>query len=593
MRLHLRTIPPPLDETLRGFVGVDGASVVLARLRDPDELITGPRLCAMKATRLSFANILARHMISQRWTIRRERFSCDVEGDGQGIYRIVANGHALTYIARTYAWDGIEKVGRRSDGAKRDMFGAIFVGTPSAERIAEEFATFDLRDAAAMRTRSDVTGWTPANRSVRYFDHVVDSLAAGKQPDPAVLGSGTGYVLRNGGYLGSGRQGSLSVAGYQAGHPFRHPYFGDLFGLYMVRQIAIDLVNGVAKARNPRAPQLAPEIARYIGVGNSSGQGMCVALQRWPEWVATWLLARELALAYAVTRQPDTRGVERLALLLDRASAYYGSIELQCEDYVVPPVKLAANLAAVRSFLPAFAKTRPETWVGLVERVQAAYDLETAEQVNSLLIDLYPDFADAVAAYVPVGMWQDRDVRPEASVGDVQRLLKENYSWALRRDLRLSKTRQHFWYHSEDNGEQRRGERILDPHEHFESFIDHIGLMQHLSGVLATYDRDTPVAEVLVDRPDLFYGIARVQYLAKLPYAEIRDNLIDRDFIPAQLIRFFLSVLGMECTTPLSIRYVRGVFFQGMPLPEEIGTGIADDWRFPVQPGKIEAETAA
>ena len=39
----------------------------------PDELMTAPRLGAMKATRLSFANVLARRMIEQRWTIRRER----------------------------------------------------------------------------------------------------------------------------------------------------------------------------------------------------------------------------------------------------------------------------------------------------------------------------------------------------------------------------------------------------------------------------------------------------------------------------------------------------------------------------------------
>ncbi|HKX07821.1 MAG TPA: hypothetical protein VJN67_06480, partial [Stellaceae bacterium] len=593
MRPDIGRLPAPLQATLLAFAGPAEASAVLERLRDPDKLMTAPRLGAMKATRLSFANILARHMISEGWTIRRERFGCDAEGDGHGIYRIEANGHALTYIARTFRWDGIEKVGRRSDGAKRDMFGAIFVGNPTPERIAEEFATFELRDAAAMRTRSDVTGWTPANRSVRYFDHVVNSLVSGQQPDPAVLGSGTGYVLRNGGYLGSGRQGSLSVDGYPPGHPLRHPYFGDLFGLYMVRQVAIDLVNGVARARNPRAAQLAPDVARYIGVGNSSGQGMCVALQRWPEWVATWLLARELALAYAATRRPDPRSIEQLDALLSRAATYYGSIELQCEDYVVPPARLAAGLSAIRSELPGPGQAPPDTWGEVADRVEAAHDLETAEQFNSLLIELHPDFADAVAGYVPVGMWQDRDVRPEASVEDVQRLLQENYSWALRRDFRHSGARQHFWYHSADNGEQRRGERILDPHEEFESFIDHIGLVQHLSGVLATYDRRTPIAEVLVDKPDLFYGLARVQYLAKLPYAEFRDNLIDRAFIPAQLIRFFLSVLGMECTTPLSIRYVRGVFFQGMPLPDEIRKVGAGDWRFPLQPRIAEEASVA
>lgn len=216
-------LPPFLGDVLRSFVGEDGQSAVLARLRPADELMTAPRLGAMKATRLSFANVLARRMIEERWTIRRERFTCDEEGDGHGVYRIDAGGHPLTYIARCFRWDGIEKIGRRSDGAGRDMFGAIFLGTPDEARIAQEFAIFDRRDAALMRTRSDVTGWTPANRSVRYFDHVVDALVAGHQPNPSFLGSGTGYILRNGGYLGSGRQGSLSLDGLSEKHPFRHP----------------------------------------------------------------------------------------------------------------------------------------------------------------------------------------------------------------------------------------------------------------------------------------------------------------------------------------------------------------------------------
>lgn len=590
--MKLTDLPSLARETLLAFLDPDEADIVLRGMRDPSTIMIGPRLGAMKATRLSFANLLGRHMISQKWTVSRERFSCDADGDGRGVYRIDANGFPLTYIARTYAWDGIEKAGRRSDGAKRDMFGAIFVGNPDEARIAEEFAVFDLRDAAAMRTRSDVTGWTPANRSVRYFDHVVDSLVAGIQPDPAVLGAGTGYILRNGGYLGSGRQGSLTVAGFPDGHPFRHPFFADLFGLYMVRQVSIDLVNGVAAARTPRAAQLAPEIARYIGVGNSSGQGMCVALQRWPEWVAAWMLVRELSLAYAVTRRPDAGSVARLDAMLARAATYYGAIELQCEDYVVPPAQLSANLHAIRRLLPETGAL-PDCWTALTEQVAGLFDAETAEQLNSLLIDLHPDFTDTLAGYLPAGVWRDRDVRPEASVKDVQELLRKNYDWALRKDLRPGPARQHFWYHSADNGEQRRGERIVDPHEQFESFTDHVGLVQRLSCVLAAYPPDTPVAEVLMDEPELFYGLARVQYLDGLPYAEIRDNIIDREFIPAHLIRFFLSVLGMECTTPLSIRYVRGVFFQGMPLPDELSGGADEDWKFPLVTPAARAERAA
>lgn len=587
-------LSPYLETVLASFTDASSRDAVLRWLRRPDECMTALSLSAMKSTRLSFAPLLARRMIQERWTIRRKHFYCDGEGDGHGVYAVRIGAHVLTYVARCYRWNGVEKAGRRSDGANRDMFGAIFLGEPDEARIAQEFAAFDLRDVDAMRTGSDVTGWTPASRSARFFDHVVNALVAGRQPDPAMLGSGTGYLLRNGGYLGSGRQGSLSFEGIPEDHPFRHPFFADLFGLFLVRQVSIDLVNGIAAARNPNAAQLAPDIARYIGVGNSSGQGMCVALQRWPEWVSTWLTVRELALAYAKAQPSggDPARAERLAQLLGRASAYYESIELQCEDYVVPAAVLAANLAILRSWVNEAVRGQAP-WGELVERAAVTFDMETVEQLNSLLIEIHPEFADAVAPYIPIGVRQNRDLLPEMHVGALRDFLRKGYDWALTYDMRQSRTRQHFWYHSVDNGEQRRGERIIDPHEEFESFIDHLGLVQRLACVLTAYGDETPVAEVVADIPDLAYGIARVQYLAGLPYAEIRDDLTHRDFLPAHLIRFFLGVLGMECTNPLSIRYVRGVFFQGMPLPEDIARGANEDWIFPMQPAVALEEAAA
>ena len=581
----LTPLPDYLDSVLTAFTDETGRAELFRWLRRPEDCMTAPRLSAMKSTRLSFASLLARRIIEERWSITRERFHCDVEGEGHGVYKICAGAHTLTYLARFYRWDGIEKAGRRSDGANRDMFGAIFLGEPDEARIAQELASIDLRDVDRMRTNADVTGWTPASRSARFFDHVVDSLAAGRQPDPAMLGSGAGYLLRNGGYLGSGRQGSRAFEGIPADHPFRHPFFADLFGLFLIRQVSIDLVNEIAAERSPYAAKLAPELARYIGVGNSSGQGMCVALQRWPEWVSTWITVREMALAYAKSQpaNAEPQRAQRLSKLLARASAYYASIELPCEDYVVRTEVLAANLSTISGWVAAATQSN-QPWGKLAERVAASFDPETVEQLHALLIEIYPEFADALAPYIAIGARQDRDIAPEMRVGALRELLRTRYDWALTYDMRKSKTRQHFWYHSIDNGEQRRGERVIDPHEQFESFIDHIGLIQRLAAVLTAYPDKTQVAELLADIPDLFYAVARVQYLARLPFAEIRDNLLHCDFLPAHLIRFFLSVLGIVCTSPLSIRYVRGVFFQGMPLPEEIARGASDDWMFPLLP---------
>jgi len=588
-------LPAYLRDVLSSFVDARGQTEVSGWMRPADECMAPTALGAIKSSRLSFARVLARRMIDERWVLEREYFRCDGEGDGHARYAIEIGPRRFTYVVRSFRWDGVEKVGRRADGAYRDVYGALFLGNPDEARIAREIAAFDTRDAAVMRSDSMVTGWTPANRSVRFFDAVVDALAAGQQPDPRTIGSGGGYVLRNGGYNGSGRNGTLAYEGYDTGHPFRHPYFADLYALFLVRQVSIDLVDAIAAARNAHAVSLAPDIARYLGVGNSSGQGMCVALQRWPHWVSTWVTVRELAIAYAKSRRvgSDRSRAEQLETLLARASAYYASVKLQCEDYVVPNSVLAANLATLGRWVAEASRSPPSEalcWGDLARRAAVTFDAETVEQFRSLLVEIHPEFADAAAGYLPIGARRERDVAPEMRVGDLRAIVASRYRWALRHDLTRPGARERFWYHSADNGEQRRGQRIVDPHEEFESFIDHIGLAQRLAAVLQTYEEDVSVAEVIADLPELGYAISRVQYLADLPYAEIRGNLVARDFIPAQLIRFLLSVLGIDGSNPLSVQYVRGVFFQGMPLADEIARGASEDWLFPLEPAAPERE---
>jgi hypothetical protein len=574
-------LPPFLDAAATELMGAGAGEKIVRYMRPAESIMKAPAMGAMKASRVSFAYVLARRMADERWRIALQSCEADASGQGRLIYRISAGPVEFTYIARAYEWDGKEKVGRRSDGANRDMFGALFLGTPDAARIEREFATFDLKNVDVMRTDSAVLGWTPANRSARLFDHVVDALVAGHQPDARIIGSASAYLLRNGGFQGSGRNGSVSYLGIPAGHPLRHPFFADLFGLYMVRQVSIDLVNAIARSRNPDAAQLSDEIARYLAVGNSSGQGMCVALQRWPHWVSTWMTVREAALAHAKSMPVDADSVGRLHDLITRMASYYEAVRVQSEDYVVPNVVIAANLRKSLSWLDDMSQF--ELWNNFAQAA-LIFDGESQEQLNSALIDLYPEVSDRFADYLAIGAERDRDVSAEMTIGELRRLLRESYTWALQYDMLLSKTRQHFWYHSVDNGEQRRGERIIDPYEEFESFVDHIGIIQRLACIATSYADETLVGELMFAHPDLQMAVSRVQYLQGAHYAEIRDNLIHQDFIPAQLIRFFLASLGIECSSPLSIRYVRGVFFQGAPLPAEIAAGTAKDGRYPAEP---------
>lgn len=556
-------LPPFLQERLiQAAGGEEQAARVKAMMRSADDLMRVESLKSFKASRLSFADMFVRRMVERDWQIVPVSGEVDDEGAGKFVYVIEAEGRSMTYIARAYAWDGVEKVGRRSDGALRDMFGALFVGKASDARIEREFATFDVKSEGNMRTTADVIGWTPANRSSRHFDAVVDALSAGKQPEIDLA-----YLMRNGGFQSSGRNGSVSFLGIPRDHPLSHPFYADMLAIYLVRIFSIDLVNAIARRRNPDATQLAPSIARNLGIGNSSGQGMCVALQRWPHWVATWVVVRELALAFSKSRAITAQDRASIHASIAQTIGIYKASDPQVEDYVISNEEIIANLQTLDTWVD---DTNARTWEEIADRVTVAFDGETSEQFNSLLIDLVPEFCDSISPWLRRGSIRERIFDPRMSVATLRGILKRNYTWALKYDRTLASTHQCFWYHSEDNGEQRRGERIIDPHEEFESFIDHIGLVQRLASVLSTYDDDVRAGDVVLDHPELHYAISRVQYLDGTPYAEIRDSIAHRDFIPADLIKFYHACLGMRGATPLSIRYVRGTFFQAQPLPQDL-----------------------
>ena len=67
--------------------------------------------------------------------------------------------------------------------------------------------------------------------------------------------------------------------------------------VYFVRQFTIDQVSFISKNKNPRkAIELDKNIARSLGIGNSTGLGMAPFIVNHPILLNNWILARETAL---------------------------------------------------------------------------------------------------------------------------------------------------------------------------------------------------------------------------------------------------------------------------------------------------------
>ena len=120
-------------------------------------------------------------------------------------------------------------------------------------------------------------------------------------------------------------------------------------------------------------------------------------------------------------------------------------------------------------------------------------------------------------------------------------LVQEDYGWALGPQFRDAAS-PHFWYRSSKAPRDvRRGVRGREEALEFETSMDTVLQAQRLWACLEQADRDASVADVVCARPDLRHIVARVQSLAGLRYAELREQWLSEGFSPFAPVRFALS----------------------------------------------------
>ena len=549
-------------------LGESEREAVAALLRDESTTMSPERLREMRASRLSFANQLVDRVATDGWSIVLKHIDVDGQGRGVALYQIEAEGRTFQFGAFSHGAGEGPREGRIREN-EFDFFGVIADGPVDADALNRDHDEF-LRNAWGGRCADATLGWTVANRSNRLFDYAIEKLSGGEQPDVDVLKSGGGYLIRNAGYYGNGRHGSRSWFSFSPDHAFASPYSLDMFTLYMWRRVSHDIVDATAAVLSDTAVKLTDEVRAILGIGNSSGIGTVAALVRWPSWLSGFVTAREVCLAYARTRSavpPEMR-----TTLAGRLRAAVEDAVLEQSDpttvEVLENLHRAAQGYADTGTIDGRVPDRPLE--DMVAIAQASGDIAAQEWLNAILIDLYPDVCADAANGIGSAMATVRQVAPEMPVRELRELVYGRYRWALETDLTTSDARARFWYRSEENGENRRGETGIDPGVEKSTFVDALGVVKDLYECLSLEDGDMTVGRFLLKRPHHSLAVSRVQLAAVMPFSEIQANLLDAAFRPADGIRFFLRVvLGIEASVDASDQWVRGIFFRNVAQSSE------------------------
>lgn len=534
--------------------------------RSPAEIMRLARMGSAHPTRLSFLRVLLRRIKKENWRFGRPVWDVDANGVGSAVYR--AKGPERAYSLVAFAHDLAPEM--RTDrviASVWDATFALFDGEPAVADLDRLKANVPLQEAG--RISPGELSLSRANRSVRLFDHVVDSLAIGRQPDRAEV-EAVGYLMRTTAVYGSGKFGAADRERIADRSELAAPFQAEMLLVWLIRQFTIDIVEHLAAAKGGRdAVKLDPAIKRELGVGNSTGLGMAPFLVRHPLLLHNWMKARDEALARvrAIPKATDETVQafeDALAAARENARRWHSEHPIQTEKLA----DLRADLDRVAGRLETAPWAGPHPWDEFW-RWGRRLTLEGQEALLSLLLEPHADLVDSLADCMSADETAVFRIDGAMTVGAMRDLLERHYDWALSIDFSEPSSIARFWYVSEEKLEPRLGNRIGELGAEREQPLGIARLACDFHEELGGSHEDASLAEFLLSHPEHRYMARRAQAAADHPFAEIRDNLIADDMLPIDLMRCKLAFFGASRFDPRSDKWVRISLFQDEPYPSD------------------------
>jgi hypothetical protein len=261
------------------------------KLRDPNVIMKLSRLGSFHQSKLSFLRSFLKEF--KEWEYKKDLFDLDESGYGVAVYSFKKKDRVYSLICFANKLDANER-SDRVIATKWDAAFTLYDGVPSKKDI-ERLKNEVPKQEVGRLSYKELT-LSRANKSVRVFNHVVENLSKGIQPDINLL-SKVGYLYRTTAVYGSGKFGLADRFRIKNREEIYGPFRLEMMLVYLVRQFTFDQVNHVAKNKNPqKAVNLDLDICKNLGIGNSTGLGMAPFIVNHPTLLNNWIYAREMAL---------------------------------------------------------------------------------------------------------------------------------------------------------------------------------------------------------------------------------------------------------------------------------------------------------
>jgi hypothetical protein len=536
-------------------------------LRDPNIIMKLSRLGSFHQSRLSFL----RSFLSEfkDWEYKRDLFDLDKNGFGTAVYSFKKKDRVYSLVC----FANEIKDDERSDRVIATKWDAAFTlhdGIPlkkDIERLKNEVP----KQEVGRLSYKELT-LSRANKSVRVFNHVVESLSSGNQPNLDLLNK-VGYLYRTTAVYGSGKFGLADRFRIKNREEINGPFRLEMMLVYLVRQFTFDQVNHVAKNRNPKtAVKLDLKICKNLGIGNSTGLGMAPFIVNHPTLLNNWILCRETALKKI--REIKKVELKNSNLFKECVRSSIKNITSWNTESAYQLVKIRNLLKDVRKFINFVEKEFNFENDYPFNKIYLWLEKETCEECIEYIVSIMMEPFSEIIQPLIKEMSSDEEkyfnIPSERTVEELKLILERKYPNILDINFEKKENNTKFWFISKNKEEPRLADRFEEEGSELEQPLAIARDIKQLYNQLLCVSKDLTVDKFLLENSNLRHVVRRAFIIEKFPYSEIQDNTISEKIVPIDMLRLKLSFFGALKFDPRSDKWLRICMFQGAPLPHEL-----------------------
>ena len=536
------------------------------QLRDPNEIMKLSRLGSFHQSKLSFLRSFLKEF--KDWNFKRSLFDLDEKGYGVAVYSFSKNERTYSLICFANKISDDER-SDRVIATKWDAAFTLYDGIPSKLDIDRLKKNVPKQEGGRL-TYKELT-LSRANKSIRIFNHVVENLSNGIQPDKKLL-SEVGYLYRTTAVYGSGKFGLADRFRIKNRKEIYGPFRLEMMLVYLVRKFTFDQVDHIAMHRNPKkAVKLDNDVSRNLGIGNSTGLGMAPFIVNHPTLLNNWILARETALKKVREIKKINKNQKDIFLSCLKKSLKNISTWNTDSEYQKNKINdLFKDLNKLFTFIEIFDFEGDFAFNKLYLWIEKNLKDECIEYIVSMMLEPYDEIVDPLISGMSSEEEKFFNIPGDRTIEDLRNILEEKYNNILKIDFNDKKNKRNFWFISKNKEEPRYANRYKEIGANLEQPLAIARDIKRLYERINNQKNSLPIGKFLNENNDLRHVVRRAFIIEKFPYSEIQDNTIGSNVIPIDMLRLKLSFFGAVKFDPRSDKWLRICMFQGAPLPNEL-----------------------